>query len=120
MLSFVKISRTVFNLQCGHEYLVEMAMFNVQRAITPKVGKPELWFMCSACPLIELYICENISDGIRVMERTRMMEALTEDRQTLKISDGTCCCVEVLRPSQPNWVMSSAVSLPNHTFTAQA
>ena len=28
-------------------------------------------------------------------------------------------CVEVLRPSQPNGVMSSAVSLPNHTFTGQ-
>ena len=34
-----------------------------------------------------------------------------------------CClfvCVEVLRPSQPNWVMLIAVSLPNHTFTGQA
>ena len=30
------------------------------------------------------------------------------------------CGVEVLRPSQPNRVMSSAVSLPNHTFTGQA
>ena len=29
-------------------------------------------------------------------------------------------CVEVLRPSQPNGVMSSAVNLPNHTFTGQA
>ena len=29
-------------------------------------------------------------------------------------------CVEVLRPSQPNGVMSSAVSLPNHTFIGQA
>ena len=29
-------------------------------------------------------------------------------------------CVEVLRPSQPNGVMSSAVSLPNHTFAGQA
>ena len=29
-------------------------------------------------------------------------------------------CVEVLRPSQPNGVMSSEVSLPNHTFTGQA
>ena len=27
-------------------------------------------------------------------------------------------CVEVLRPSQPNGVMSSAVNIPNHTFTA--
>ena len=37
--------------------------------------------------------------------------------------DGTIfgfVCVEVLRPSQPNGVMSSAVSLPNHTFTGQA
>ena len=25
-------------------------------------------------------------------------------------------CVEVLRPSQPNGVMASAVSLPNHTL----
>ena len=29
-------------------------------------------------------------------------------------------CVEVLRPSQPSGVMSSAVSLPSHTFTGQA
>ena len=29
-------------------------------------------------------------------------------------------CVEVLRPSQPDGVMSRAVSLPNHTFTGQA
>ena len=59
-----------------------MAMFNVQRAVTPKVGKPELEFMCSARRLIVLYICvefrENISDGIRVIERTRMIEALTD------------------------------------------
>ena len=38
----MKISQTVFNLQSGHEYMVEMAVFNVQRAITPKLGKPEL------------------------------------------------------------------------------
>ena len=29
-------------------------------------------------------------------------------------------CVEVLRPSQPNGVMSSTVSFPNHMFTGQA
>ena len=29
-------------------------------------------------------------------------------------------CVEVLRPNQPNGVMLSAVSLPNHMFTGQA
>ena len=29
-------------------------------------------------------------------------------------------CVEVIRYSQPNGVMSSAVSLPNHSITEQA
>ena len=29
-------------------------------------------------------------------------------------------CVEVLRPSQPNGVMSSAVNLANQLFTGQA
>ena len=29
-------------------------------------------------------------------------------------------CVEVLQPSQPNGIMSSVFSLPNHTFTGQA
>ena len=29
-------------------------------------------------------------------------------------------CGEVLRPSQSHWVMSSAGSLPNYTFTGQA
>ena len=51
--------------------MVELAIFNVQRVITSKVGKPELWFMCSAH---HLYICgkfhENISNGIRVREWT--------------------------------------------------
>ena len=31
----------------------------------------------------------------------------------------SCVCVEVLQPSQPNVVMLSTVSLPNHTFTGQ-
>ena len=72
--NFIIISQTVFNLQSGHKYMVEMAMFNVQRAITPKAGKPELRFMCSARRLIVFYICvkfcKNISDSTRVMERT--------------------------------------------------
>ena len=38
MWSFVKRSRTVSQLRSGHEYMVEMVMFNVQRAITPKVA----------------------------------------------------------------------------------
>ena len=35
------------------------------------------------------------------------------------LNRGEFVCVEVLRPSQPNGAMSSAVSLPSHTFTGQ-
>ena len=70
----MEISQTVFNLQSGHKYMVEMAMFNFQRAITQKVGKLELQFMCSACRLTVIYICvkflKNITNSIRVMEWT--------------------------------------------------
>ena len=74
MRSFIKISEMVFSLQSGHKYMVEMAMFNVQWAITPKVGKPELRFMCSACCHIVIYICEkfreNILNGFQLSQRT--------------------------------------------------
>ena len=47
---------------------------HVQRAIPPKVDKPELRFMCSALCLMVLYICvkchENITNGIRSIEWT--------------------------------------------------
>ena len=75
MENFMKISHRVFNLQSGHEYMVEMAMSKVHRAIIPKVGKPELRFMCSARRLMVFYICVvswKFTDGIRVMERTRV------------------------------------------------
>ena len=35
-------------------------------------------------------------------------------------SDSLFVCFEVLRPSQPNGVMLSTVSLPSHMFTGQA
>ena len=47
--------------------MVEMAIFNIQRAITLKEGKQELQFMCSACHLMVINICvkfnENMSSG---------------------------------------------------------
>ena len=33
-------------------------------AIINKVYKPELWFLCSACPIIELYICMKFHENI--------------------------------------------------------
>ena len=50
---------------------------NTQRAITPKVGKQELWVMCSARRLMVFIVCvkfhENMSSGFKVMERTRKL-----------------------------------------------
>ena len=50
---------------------------SIQRAITPKVGKPELrfvCFMCSACRLMvfNVYVKfhENMSNNFKVMEQT--------------------------------------------------
>ena len=63
-------------LQSGHKYVVAMALFNVQKAITPKVCYPELRFLRSECRNIELYICvrfhENILSGFEVTERLRV------------------------------------------------
>ena len=54
-----------------------MKIVNTHRAITPKVGKPELWFMCSARCHMVLNVCvkfhENMSSGFKVMERTRKL-----------------------------------------------
>ena len=50
------ISHTAFILKSGHEYMVEMAIFNVQRAVTPQLGNSEFWFMCFAHCLIMFYI----------------------------------------------------------------
>ena len=51
-----------------------MAIFNIQRAKTPELGNPKLWFIRSARRLMVLKICvkfrENISKDIRVMTQT--------------------------------------------------
>ena len=54
-----------------------MKIVYTQRAITPKVGKPELWFMCSARCLMVFNVCvkfhENMSSDFKLMERTRKL-----------------------------------------------
>ena len=51
-----------------------MKIVKTQRAITPKVGKPGLWFMCSARRLMVFNICvkfhKNMSSGFKLMKRT--------------------------------------------------
>ena len=54
-----------------------MKIVNTQKAITPKVGKPELRFMSAACRLILFNICvrfhDNMSSGFKLMEQTRKL-----------------------------------------------
>ena len=53
-----------------------MAIFNVQRAITPKVCNPELQFAHYACRLMVLNLCVkfhvNVLNGFEVTERTQV------------------------------------------------
>ena len=54
-----------------------MKIVNTQRGITPKVGKPELRFICSVRCFMVFNICvkfhENMSSGLKVMERIRKL-----------------------------------------------
>ena len=58
------------------------------------------------------------------MDKARAMDLSSlrtvKDKQDEEVIAYVSCCVEVLRSSQPNGVMSSAVSLPDHMFTGQA
>ena len=47
-----------------------MKIVNTQRAITPKIGKSELWFMCFAHRLMVFNVCvkfhENMSSALNL------------------------------------------------------
>ena len=57
--------------------------------------------------------CQNAFNKLKAILRSKpVLLAPNFDKEFV--------CVEVLRPSQPNGVMSSTVSLPSHMFTGQA
>ena len=54
----MKISETNFNLQSGHDYMVEMAIFNFHGATTPELGNQK--FMVHAFYMLSygaLHLC---------------------------------------------------------------
>ena len=57
--------------------MADTKIVNTQRAITPKVEKPELRFMRSARRLMVFIVCVkfhiNMSSGFKVMERPRKL-----------------------------------------------
>ena len=83
---FCKVSwkylETVFKLRGGHDFMTKISIYNVQRAITSNVGKPQLWFLHSACCLMVVNICvkfsKNISNCFQVQERTPFCDRPTD------------------------------------------
>ena len=63
----MKTSQRVFNLQSGHEYMVENGYVQCSKGNYAESRQPKLQFMCSACRLMVLYICvkfgENMMNG---------------------------------------------------------
>ena len=45
-------------------FFSEITIYNIQRTVTKKTGKQELWILHSACCLMVLYICVNFSKNI--------------------------------------------------------
>ena len=78
VLVFKEISETIFKLQKGHKYMTGITNYNVQRALTPKAGNRELWFLCSAHHIMVIYICikfqENISNSFQITEQTHILQ----------------------------------------------
>ena len=77
LLNFHENRSNGINLQSGHAYMVETAIFIVQRPITPELGNPKLWLMRSVHHLIVLYI-----------EATRLSKVLTDGWMDGRQMDG--------------------------------
>ena len=90
------------------------------RVITNRVIK-RLWCIWNVC-IFGMYILTLIT--YKALLTHKVASKIVADDISKMSSANTYTlifvCVEVLRPSQPNGVMLSAVSLPNHTFTGQA
>ena len=69
----------------------------------------------TACLVVNPIIVDGYASLFNCTTAVRASDSMTASFLKLLF-----VCVEFLWPSQPNGVMSSVVSLPNHTFTGQA
>ena len=82
----------------GHDVMTTITIYNVQRAMTPKVGKPQLRFFCSARRLMAVNISvkfrTNISNGFKlhyfVTDRQRDGCLNSKSRKTTVIVPVSC------------------------------
>ena len=73
-----------------------------------------IFLLCCKFQIIILKTAGEIAETRTLQCHVYKINFLSKSRVCLFV------CIELLRPSQPNWVMSCPVSLPNHTFTVQA
>ena len=55
-VKFLENISTSFQLLCRLNFMTKITINKVQRVITPKVGYPQLWFLCSASCLMVVNI----------------------------------------------------------------
>ena len=69
----MKISQTVFKLQRGHKYMMEITISNVQRAVTLKQAN-KYYSSCNLCAVswccISVKFHEHISNGVQAIKWT--------------------------------------------------
>ena len=61
------------------------SIYNVRRAMTPKVGQYELWCLCSARCLMVLNTCVNLHENISKDRHKYMTETIIYNVQRMKI-----------------------------------
>ena len=70
-------ARVTVHVFCTPSYGADTKIVNTQRAITPKVKKPELRFISPARCLRVFIVCvmfhKNMSSGFKVMERKQKL-----------------------------------------------
>ena len=94
--------------------------------ISPKIGSDISLFpketICIECQsLFSSKNKKNISKcQLKFLPKVLSIKVQIYETISGRIKEGNSLfvCVEVLRPSQPNGVMSSVVSLPNHVYWA--
>ena len=65
----MKLPEMVLKLQSGYMYMTKNTINNVQKAITPKVCQPDLWFLFSACCLMVGNFMKLSETGFQLQSR---------------------------------------------------
>ena len=105
-VELANIYQTGFKLRGGHDFMTKITIFNVQRAIIPQEGKPQLWFLCSA----RRHMVVNLSVKFRQLSRNDVYipcvfritkcanssEKVSSNMRRMHIFSSYCACAKSL------------------------